>query len=51
MATSRVYLRAHWFTDVIAGVAVGAAVAITFALLIARWSDAREDPTNTSAEE
>ena len=50
MAAGRVYLRAHWFTDVIAGVAVGAAVAITFALLIDRWSDAREDPRNRPAE-
>ena len=37
MAASRVYLRAHWFTDVVAGVAVGAAVALTFALLLDRW--------------
>ena len=51
MATSRVYLRAHWFTDVIAGVAVGAAVAISFALLVDRWSDAREDRRNRSADE
>ncbi len=51
MAASRVYLRAHWFTDVVAGAAVGAAVAITFALLIDRWSDAKEDRTNRPAEE
>jgi len=51
MAASRVYLRAHWFTDVVAGAAVGAAVAITFALLIDRWSDAREDRTNRPAQE
>lgn len=37
MAASRVYLRAHWFTDVVAGVAVGAAIALTFALLVDGW--------------
>jgi len=51
MAAGRVYLRAHWFTDVIAGAAVGAAVAITFALLIVRWSETREDRRNRPAEE
>ena len=51
MAAGRVYLRAHWFTDVIAGVAVGAAVAITFALLTDRWSATSEDRNNRPAEE
>ena len=51
MAASRVYLRAHWFTDVIAGAAVGAAVAITFALIIDRWSDANEDLRKRQTEE
>ena len=38
MAASRVYLRAHWFTDVVAGVAIGAAVAATTGhLAIAPW--------------
>jgi undecaprenyl-diphosphatase len=43
MAASRVYLRAHWFTDVVAGVAVGAAVALAFALLIDRWFDKKTE--------
>jgi undecaprenyl-diphosphatase len=51
MAASRVYLRAHWFSDVVAGAAVGAAVVITFALLIGRWRDPREDQPNKTAEE
>ena len=34
MATSRVYLRAHWLTDVVAGAALGIAVAIGVAALI-----------------
>ena len=33
MGASRVYLRAHWMTDVAAGVALGAAIAIGVALL------------------
>ena len=37
MAASRVYLRAHWFTDVVAGVTLGAAVALVVALLVDRW--------------
>jgi undecaprenyl-diphosphatase len=51
MAASRVYLRAHWFSDVVAGAAVGAAVVITFALLIEQWAGAREDQPNGTAEE
>ena len=39
MAASRVYVRAHWFTDVVAGVAIGAAVVLAYALLIDRWFD------------
>jgi undecaprenyl-diphosphatase len=34
MAWSRVYVRAHWLSDVTAGLAVGAAAAISAALLI-----------------
>jgi undecaprenyl-diphosphatase len=34
MGLSRVYLRAHWFTDVAAGVALGAAIAIAAAAIV-----------------
>lgn len=50
MAASRVYLRAHWFSDVAAGAAVGAAVIITFALLSERWRGVREAQPNRTAE-
>ncbi len=40
MAASRVYLRAHWFSDVVAGLAIGATTAIVLVLL-ARWWAAR----------
>lgn len=40
MALSRVYLRAHWLSDVTAGAALGAAVAIASAAFI-HWFDAR----------
>ena len=41
MALSRVYLRAHWLTDVAAGAALGAAVAIGSAALMHRFDDRR----------
>jgi undecaprenyl-diphosphatase len=46
MALSRVYLRAHWLTDVTAGAALGAAIAILTAVVVhrvavRRQSDAR----------
>jgi undecaprenyl-diphosphatase len=41
MALSRVYLRAHWLTDVAAGVALGAAVAILCAAIMHRIDDHR----------
>lgn len=40
MALSRVYLRAHWLSDVVAGAALGVAVAISTAALI-HYVDAR----------
>ncbi|MCL1598915.1 MAG: phosphatase PAP2 family protein [Actinomycetia bacterium] len=41
MAWSRVYVRAHWVSDVSAGLAFGAAAAITAALIIDRMSERR----------
>lgn len=51
MAASRVYLRAHWFTDVVAGVTLGAAVALIVALLIDRWSTGSDADEGRSPEE
>jgi undecaprenyl-diphosphatase len=46
MAWSRVYVRAHWLSDVTAGVAIGTAVIVTAALLIL-WLEDR--PTSRSS--
>lgn len=40
MALSRVYLRAHWLSDVAAGAALGAGVAVATAAII-HWADER----------
>jgi undecaprenyl-diphosphatase len=42
MAMSRVYLRAHWASDVVAGAALGAAVAIVVAAAI-HFKDSRQE--------
>ena len=48
MALSRVYLRAHWLTDVAAGAALGAAVAIGSAALMHRFDDRRRGHRHVS---
>ena len=37
MAMSRTYLRAHWLSDVVAGVLLGAAAAIAVAAVVHLW--------------
>ena len=51
MAASRVYLRAHWFTDVVAGAALGAVVAVTSAMLLDHWVARDGDRTRQPTEE
>ena len=41
MAMSRVYLRAHWLSDVVAGAALGAAISIVAAVVVHRIDDRR----------
>ena len=48
MALSRVYLRAHWMSDVAAGAALGAAVAIGSAALMHRIDDRRRGDRHVS---
>ena len=47
MAGSRIYLGAHYLTDVLAGVALGAACAIGGAALVQRWFQARNGQSTT----
>lgn len=47
MALSRVYLRAHWFADVAAGAALGAAIAIFSAAIMHRIDDRRRGVERT----
>lgn len=48
MALSRVYLRAHWLSDVAAGAALGAAIALGAAALMHRIDDRRRRDDNQS---
>jgi undecaprenyl-diphosphatase len=43
MALSRVYLRAHWFTDVAAGASLGVATAVLAAVIVHRIDERRAD--------
>jgi len=49
MAWGRVYVRAHWLSDVTAGIAIGTAIVLTAALLIP-WLDDRST-SRSSVEE
>jgi undecaprenyl-diphosphatase len=50
MALSRVFLRAHWLSDVGAGGALGVAVAVGVAALIHYADDRRRDPRRAGSE-
>lgn len=51
MAASRVYLRAHWLTDVVAGVTLAAAVSLAAAVLVDRWGDTGRGRESHQTEE
>ena len=44
MALSRVYLRAHWLSDVLAGASIGAAVSLIAIVGVAQWRRTRTTP-------
>ena len=48
MALSRVYLRAHWLSDVVAGAAMGAAISMLAIVAVAHWRTTR-DTTSAKA--
>lgn len=51
MGLSRVYLRAHWLTDAVAGVALGAAIAIGTAALVHHVTERRAERRTVSESE
>ena len=53
MALSRVYLRAHWLSDVAAGAALGAAAAVTSAALVKWYMSGRShgDPSDIESDD
>jgi undecaprenyl-diphosphatase len=42
MAMSRVYLRAHWLSDALAGAVMGAGIAVAVAAVV-HWVDERRE--------
>jgi undecaprenyl-diphosphatase len=48
MALSRVYLRAHWLSDTVAGALVGAGLALGWPALLILLRDRRRGPASSS---
>ena len=44
MATSRVYLRAHWISDALAGAVMGAGITVAVAAVVHRLDERRRSP-------